>query len=97
MSSLLPGFETGASAHPRDVFYTLEGMITIGIVVDGDQSIDGSSPTQAYDLRAGWLMGRVDASGRWTPCKRTQTRPPTTGESANSSQLSRWSKRLRSG
>ena len=84
MSSSLPGYETGFTARPREVLYTRDGSITIGVVIDGDKSVDGTSPTQLYDLRAGWLMGRVSATGRWTPCKRTRTKSPASG--AESSQ-----------
>lgn len=79
MSSQLPGFEAGFNASPRDVLYSSDGTITVGIVIDGDKSIDGTSPTQTYDLRAGWLMGRITATGRWTPCKRSRTKSAASG------------------
>lgn len=79
MSSHLPGYEAGFTASPRDVLYSHDGTITVGIVIDGDKSVDGTSPTQTYDLRAGWLMGRITATGRWTPCKRTRTKSASSG------------------
>jgi hypothetical protein len=72
MSATLPGYEAGFSSNPREVLYSQDAAITLPILLDGTLSVDGKSPTQTYDLRAGWLVGRVTATGRWTPCKRTQ-------------------------
>ncbi len=69
--SQLPGFGASQTSVPREVLYSSEGAITGPIVLDGSVGIDGRSPTQTYDLRAGWLLGRVTATGRFVPCKRT--------------------------
>lgn len=47
-----------------------------GIILDGTNGLDGGfSPT--YDLRPGWLLGRITATGLYVPLKRTTT--TTTG------------------
>lgn len=80
MGTHLPGVETGFQAQPREILLSTAGVITVPVVVDGDKSIDGDSPTETYDLRPGWLMGQVTASKLWTPCKRT--RASSSGTSA---------------
>lgn len=72
MGIALPGVQVGFRAEPREVLLSNSGVITIAIVVDADRSVDGRSPTEPFDLRPGWLLGRVAAAGRWTPCKRTR-------------------------
>lgn len=79
MGTHLPGVETGMAAQPREILLSTSGVITIPIVVDGDRSIDGNSPTETSDVRPGWLMGQVAASGRWTPCKRTRALASSSG------------------
>lgn len=69
--SQLPGLGAAQTSVPREVLYSSEGAITGPIVLDGTIGIDGRSPTQTFDVRAGWLLGRVTATGRFVPCKRT--------------------------
>lgn len=75
MGQHLPGYEVGRTAQNREVLFSTEGAIQVPIVVDGTKGIDGSNGTFNYEIRAGWLMGRVTASGRWVPCKRTTVTP----------------------
>lgn len=84
MSTHLPGVETGFTAAPREILLSTSGVITIPIVVDGDKSVDGHSPSETYDVRPGWLMGRVTAIGRWTPCKRTRALASSSGGESSS-------------
>ena len=71
MSQHLPGVETGRTMTPREIMLTREAMIQVPIVVDGNLGIDGGNTNSTDEIRAGWFMGRITASGRWTPCKRT--------------------------
>jgi hypothetical protein len=73
MSQHLPGYETGRSIRPREIMLTREAMIQVPIVVDGANSTDGGNTGFPYELRAGWPMAQVAATGLWTPCKRTTT------------------------
>lgn len=82
MNSRLPGYEESPRTEPREVLRADQGTITAAVVVDGELAVDGSSPTESYDLRAGWLMGRVTATRRWTPCKRTRVANSTESSSA---------------
>jgi hypothetical protein len=70
--SQLPGYEVRTNLPPREVLFSSQGVITGPIILDGARGTDGRSPTQPSDLRAGWLLGRITASGRWVPCKRTR-------------------------
>ncbi|MBY0587106.1 hypothetical protein K2X85_08010 [bacterium] len=70
--SQLPSYQIRQTLVPREVLYASEGIITGPIVLDGDRGIDGRSPTQSSDIRAGWLLGRINANSRWVPCKRTR-------------------------
>lgn len=71
MSRQLPGYETGRTVTPREPLLSHDGMIQVPIVLDAVNGVDGSNGTFTYEIRAGWLMGRIAASGLWTPCKRT--------------------------
>ena len=74
MGHKLPGFETGRSVTPREILYSPEGVQYKpgGIVVDGTKSKDGANTNYTFELRAGWAMGQITASGKYCPCKRTQ-------------------------
>lgn len=75
MGQHLPGYEVGRTLSDREVLLSTGGMIQVPIVVDGNLGIDGANGNFSYEIRAGWLMGRVTASGRWVPCKRTTVTP----------------------
>lgn len=70
MSTILPGTRVGRSMVPREIMLSREAMIQVPIVLDPTLSVDGRNDV-LFEIRPGWLMGRVAASGRWTPCKRT--------------------------
>lgn len=74
MGHKLPGYEAGRSVTPREILYSPEGAAYKpgGIVVDGTKSKDGANTNYTFELRAGWAMGRITASGKYCPCKRTQ-------------------------
>lgn len=71
MSQFLPGYEAGRAREPREVLWTRDGMIQAPIVVD-KTARDGGNGDFPDEIRAGWLLGRVSATGRWVPCKRTR-------------------------
>lgn len=81
MSYDLPGVETVYSVLPREVLLTHEGRIQVPIVLDPLKAIDGANGEHPEEIRAGWLLGRIAATGRWVPCKRT-TVVSADGESA---------------
>lgn len=70
MSSPVPGLESGRLLQPREILFANEGSIRIPIAVDGVLGMDGGN-TPTFELRPGWLMARISATGRWVPCKRT--------------------------
>jgi len=69
----LAGYEAGASITPREIQFSVEdGQLKPGgIVINGTLGIDGGNSI-TNEIRAGWLMGQITATGLWTPCKRTQ-------------------------
>lgn len=75
MGQHLPGYEVGRTVSDREILFSQGAMIQVPIVVDGALGIDGGNGNYSYELRAGWLMGRITASGRWVPCKRTTVTP----------------------
>lgn len=73
MSSHLPGYEAGRTLSPREVLLSAEGAIVVPIALDGVNGTDGANANVPFEIRAGWLLGQISASGLWVPCKRTRT------------------------
>lgn len=71
MSQHLPGYEVGRSMVDREVLFSGAGLISVPVVLDGNKAIDGANGSFTYEIRAGWLMGRVTTGGLWRPCPRT--------------------------
>lgn len=69
------GFQQLASVAPREILYAMElneGRFKPGgIIIDGTNGQDGGN-TLTYDLRPGWPMGRITATGKYVPLKRTR-------------------------
>lgn len=82
----LPGYETGRSVAPRNIFHgPSKHTIEQGILIDGDNSIDGGHTGYTYILRPGSLMALITASKKWVPCKRTAVTRDTETSSADDS------------
>ncbi len=69
----LPGYTAGTTFAPREVMFTQTGMIELpaGGTLDGTNGNDGGN-TITYDVRAGWALGKITATGLYVPCKRTR-------------------------
>lgn len=72
--SQLPGFSTLQPRRtPRDPMFTQDGKITYpGGIIMASTGVDGSNTGYTYEIRAGWLVGKITASGKYVPCKRTK-------------------------
>ncbi len=79
MGSAIPGYESVRSVTPREILYSMENVDYKpgGITIDSDKSVDGANTNLTFELRAGWLMGQITASGKWCPCKRTRVNGTT--------------------
>lgn len=75
MSQFLPGYEAGRTMTPREILFSSSARIQVPIVLDGQVSTDGKNGSFPFEIRAGWLLGRLTASGRFCPCKRTTVTP----------------------
>lgn len=71
MSQHLAGFATGNTASPREALLCSEGTIQVPILLDSG-AFDGGNTGKTGEIRAGWLLGRLSASNRFVPCKRTR-------------------------
>lgn len=74
MSSGLPGYTALTGVTPREILYAADPPPVLkpgGVLLDGANGKDGGN-TNTYDLRAGWLLGRITATGKYVPLKRTQ-------------------------
>lgn len=76
------GRQTHNSVNLHDPLWNTKpgtyGFHVGGIVLDGTNGVDGvNSPT--YDIRPGWLLGRITATGLYVPLKRTRVNG-TTGQ-----------------
>lgn len=81
LGNAIPKYESLRTYTPREFFYSLEKQKIKpgGILLDGTNGIDGGNTGYTYDLRAGWLMGQITASGKYVPLKRTRVKTGTTG------------------
>lgn len=70
MGTHLPGYEALRSVTPRDIMYSHEGKIEVPVVLDSG-GIDGGNTGYTYEIRAGWLLGKITTGGRFRPCTRT--------------------------
>lgn len=78
----VPGYESLRSFSPREFLYSTE-KIKIkpgGILIDGTYGRDGGY-NPIYDIRAGWLMGRITSTGNYVPLKRTRVNGSATSTS----------------
>lgn len=71
MGQHLPGYEVGRAVTMREVLLSTAGTILLPVVIDGNLGTDGGNTNYTYEIRAGWPIGRLTASGRFVPCKRT--------------------------
>lgn len=74
MTSQLPGREAGRTIVDREISY---GGVPLeyhagGAVMNASKAIDGGNTGYTYEIRAGWPLGRITATGLLVPCKRTQ-------------------------
>lgn len=77
--SSVPGYATRRSVSPREIAWggvPLE-ILPGGIILDGTNGIDGGNTGYTNEIRPGWALGRITATGKYVPCKRTTT--TTTG------------------
>ncbi len=79
----MPGVSAGSSFESRQVlrYAGKDRETAIPIVLDRN-GIDGSQQNNTRLIRAGWLLGRNKTTGRWSPCKRTQTTNAATNVTA---------------
>jgi len=65
----LPGPQTERTATPRKVMNTDAGLMLIpgGEIIDGSKSRDPGNTGDVDVLRAGLLMGKITASGKYAP------------------------------
>jgi len=71
----LPGYETLRSISPKEIAWggvPLE-FLPGGIILDGTNGIDGGNTGYTFEMRPGWALGRITATGLYVPCKRTTT------------------------
>lgn len=67
-----PGQRTGYTATPRDFWYTNHNRAWLpGPNYMISTARDGSNTGQTDEIRAGTILGKITASGLWTPCRRT--------------------------
>lgn len=69
----LPGYETGRTITPREIGWGPDQLEILpgGIILDGATGIDGGNTGYTNEIRAGWAMGRITATGQYVPCKLT--------------------------
>lgn len=65
----LPGVKTGKTATPRKVLISDRGIQYVpgGVVIDGSKSRDTGNTGDLDVLRAGTLLGKITASGKYAP------------------------------
>ncbi len=71
----IPGYEAGDSQTPKEVSGSsqLPLELKIGnIVLDGTNTADGANLLKTDEIRPGWALGRITATGKYCLCKRTQ-------------------------
>lgn len=70
----LPGYVAGRSVTPREISAG-GGPLELkpGGIILGSTAIDGGNTGYTYEIRAGWALGRISATGKYVPCKRTTT------------------------
>ena len=71
----VPGYETLLSQTPREIAYSSQLPLELkegGILLDGTNSADGANLLRTDEIRAGWALGRITATGKYCLCKRTQ-------------------------
>lgn len=70
----LPGYVAGRSVTPREISAG-GGPLELkpGGIILGSTAIDGGNTGYTYEIRAGWALGRITATGKYVPCKRTTT------------------------
>jgi hypothetical protein len=57
------------------VLLSAHGVVLGEGTIDAARAFDGANVGFEDELRAGTFMGRITASGLWTPCKRTTVTP----------------------
>lgn len=70
-----PGYETLLSQTPREISWSSQVPLELregGILLDGTNTADGSNVLRTDEIRAGWALGRITATGKYCLCKRTQ-------------------------
>lgn len=69
-----PGYETGRSMTTREIAYGASPLEIKpgGITLNGTIGIDGGNTGYTNEIRSGWALGRITATGLYVPCKRTQ-------------------------
>lgn len=70
----VPGSSLVRSYVPREILVSSElgNPGYDGGVIEADYAIDGGNTGYTGELRPGTIMGRITASKRWVPCKRTK-------------------------
>ena len=74
LGNAIPGYESLETFTPREFLYSLEKQKIKpgGVQLDGTNGIDGGNTGTTYDIRSGWLLGRITSSGKYVPLKRTR-------------------------
>lgn len=73
LGNAIPGYESLETFTPREFLYSLEKykIKPGGVQLDGTNGKDGGN-TNTYDIRGGWLLGRITTTGKYVPLKRTR-------------------------
>lgn len=70
----MPGYEALDTVSLNDFLLGDSNNVELRpgpILIDGTNGKDGGN-TNTYDIRRGWLMGRITATGKYVPLRRTQ-------------------------